>query len=205
MTSLSVNKVLQSEERWLSSESSYCGFDSRSRQCEGPFFCSSESGIVPGSPSCAQYALRSLRTLKWGPMSTFRWIFTNKLLRMSFWQMSFWRMMHNSSRIIQMMTVAAPNGRRKERTDILKLQQVAQQASVPKSWLSPSARVKYNALPLVRYNLGSVSKQVNWKLVLFLELCRTHDRRTKKFCYPVRPPASWFCKALRAFKDMRLK
>ena len=128
MTSLSVNKVLQSEERWLSSESSYCGFDSRSRQCEGPFFCSSESGIVPGSPSCAQYALRSLRTLKWGPMSTFRWIFTNKLLRMSFWQMSFWRMMHNSSRIIQMMTVAAPNGRMEERTDFVKLQQVAQQA-----------------------------------------------------------------------------
>ena len=37
-------------------------------------------------------------------------------------------MMHNSSRIIQMMTVAAPNGRMEERTDFVKLQQVAQQA-----------------------------------------------------------------------------
>ena len=72
MASLSVNKVLPSEERWLSSESSYGGFDSRSRQCEGPFFCSSESGIVSGSPPCAQYALRSLRKLNIGPMSTFR-------------------------------------------------------------------------------------------------------------------------------------
>ena len=97
------------------SENSYLGFDSRSRQGEGPFFSFSESSplcrlavSVPVSLSCAQHALRSLRTLKipcaifdeWRPNG--QWHGNTQIT-------------HNSSRMIEMTIVVTHINQKRER------------------------------------------------------------------------------------------